>query len=418
VRLGAALVLAVTGAACAATGEATRGRLESQRLVATLDAARLDAVAAQSAAGSLAGRAACDVALHAIVHATVAPGGERASASAALLVPRGAGCPAPHPIVAYSRGTEVVRARTMADPDHRETRLLAAMLAAHGYVVVATDYLGFGGSTLPYHPYLHADSQASVNVDAIRAARSALAAMGVADSGRLFVAGHSQGGHAALATHRAIERAQPAGVTVTASGPMAGPYDLVDTFLEGARRLPVGTAGSTVFLPFVLTSWQRVYGDLYATPADHFREPYASGIERLLPGAATFGQLQSTGRLPRLLGDLVTPKLVADLQDPASPLRRALAANTLLGWAPRAPTMLCGGSRDPVVPFANATRAAADFAARGGNVAVVDVERVPAFRALLPAPEQPASELGTYHGSLVPPLCLKTIRDELFAPLR
>ena len=38
--------------------------------------------------------------------------------------------------------------------------MLAAMYAAQGYAVVATDYLGYAKSTFPYHPYLHADSEA------------------------------------------------------------------------------------------------------------------------------------------------------------------------------------------------------------------------------------------------------------------
>ena len=36
---------------------------------------------------------------------------------------------------------------------------MAALFASQGYIVVAPDYVGYNGSTLPYHPYLVADQQ-------------------------------------------------------------------------------------------------------------------------------------------------------------------------------------------------------------------------------------------------------------------
>ena len=39
------------------------------------------------------------------------------------------------------------------------------MYAAQGYAVVATDYLGYAKSNYSFHPYLHADSEASSVID-------------------------------------------------------------------------------------------------------------------------------------------------------------------------------------------------------------------------------------------------------------
>jgi hypothetical protein len=419
------LALAAALVGCSTTGHGQRGRLEEDRAVATVAREQIDARGVASGLGALAGPADCDVTVRAIRYATVAPDGSRATATGALLVPGGAACPGPHPIVAYSKGTDVMAARTLADPDDPETRLLSGVLASRGYVVVATDYLGFAGSSLDFHPYLHADSQASANVDAIRAARAALAASGVAHSGRLFVTGYSQGGHAAMATQRAIEadagrRGVNAGsrLEVTAGAPMSGPYDLAGTFVDGARRLPEGSPGSPLFVTYLVTGYQRIYRDLYATPTDYFRPPYASGIESLLPGKLTPAQLRERDLLPRRLGDLVTPKLVDDLLDPRSALRRALDQNTLLGWTPRAPVLLCGGARDPVVPFANAVRARDALATRGARVEVLDVEQDPRLARYLPPQGAPPAALADYHGSRVPPLCLVRIRDTLFEPMR
>jgi hypothetical protein len=416
----AAAATALLLAACGDSDPPGRAEVQSNRVVGALSTAQIDASSAASGAQALTGTAKCAVTVRQFVHATNAPDGALGYvASAALLVPtESATCPGPFPIVSYNRGTEVIKARTMASLADVETGLLTAFFAAQGYVVVATDYLGYADSNLGYHPYLHAASQASTTIDAIRAARSVLAGLGTPLSGKLFVTGYSQGGHAAMATHKAIEADASLGLTVTAAGPMSGPYDLSAAFVNGLAALPAGTSGSPVFTAFAVTGYQRVYGNLYAAPTELFKAPYASGIESLLPGTIGFTELFTTGRLPLLLGDLLTPKAIADVTDTSSGLRRALDDNTLLGWRPRAPVLLCAGSRDPVVAFANTVTSATNIASLGGTVTAVDVEQVPAFAQALPPPNATAQQLANYHGGVVPPLCLKVVRDNLFAALR
>lgn len=105
------------------------------------------------------------------------------------------------------------------------------------------------------------------------------------------------------------------------------------------------------------------------------------------------------------------------MQNPQTGLRQALDRNSLLGWVPKAPTLLCGGARDPVVMFNNAQQAQAAFQAGGVAVSVVDVEQVPAFSAQFPATLS-ADQQAAYHGTTVPPLCLKLVRDQLFEAVR
>ena len=412
---GALLVLA-TG--CGSDGDPAPGQAVEVTSVASLPKAAIDQGAAASGLQPLAGAARCDVSLRQLAYRTRDPrGGKPILVSAALLVPGGADCRGPFPLLAYGKGTDVLRDRTLANPDDPETQLLAAMFAAQGYAVVAPDYIGFARSDYPYHPYLEADSEASTILDAATAARATLQSEGVRLRSAVFLAGYSQGGHASMAAQRAAERDRPRDLTVAAAGHSSGPYDLGGSFLAGLSRLPAGTAGSTLFVPYALTGYQQTYGNLYATPSDYFKPPYDSGIEDLLPGTLTFEQLLAAGRLPPLLGDLITPRLIADLQTPGSGLRQALERNTLLGWAPPAPTLLCGGGRDPVVDFRNALQAEATFQARGARVPVVDVEKVPAFAAQFPA-NLTGAQLAAYHGSTVPPLCLKVVRDQLFEPVR
>ncbi len=386
--------------------------------VASLPKAAIDQGTAASGLQPLSGAARCDVSLRQLAYRTKDPrGDDPILVSAALLVPGGADCTGPFPLVAYGKGTDVLRDRTLANPDDPETLLLAGMLAAQGYAVVAPDYIGFARSDYPYHPYLQADSEATTILDAATAARAALQQTGVRLRSAVFLLGYSQGGHASMAAQRAAERDRPRDLTIAAAGHSSGPYDLGGTFLAGLSLLPAGGAASTLFAPYTLTGFQQTYGNLYATPSDYFKPPYDSGIEDLLPGTLTFNQLLASGRLPPLLGDLITPRLIADLQTPGSGLRQALDRNTLLGWTPQAPTLLCGGGRDPVVDFRNALQAQASFQARGASVPVVDVEKVPAFAPQFPA-ILTAAQLAAYHGSTVPPLCLKVVRDQLFEPVR
>jgi pimeloyl-ACP methyl ester carboxylesterase len=415
--LGAASLLALL-AACGDDDKPARGEVLEISDVATLPKSAIDQSTAASGLQTLSGQAQCDVSLQQVVYRTVGPRGENdVQASAALLVPGGPGCVGPFPLVAYTKGTDLIRSRTLANASDPETGLLIGMLAAHGYAVVATDYIGFARSDYPYHPYLDAQSEAASNLDAIRAARAALQDRGVDASAGVFLTGYSQGGHASMATQEAIEKDAGGDVRVAAAGHSSGPYDLTGSFLAGQQLLPAGTSGSSVFVPYMVTGFQKTYGNLYSSASDYFKPPYDAWVEGLLPGAATLPQLFLTGRLPLALGDLITERMLVDVQNPATGLRQAFDRNSLLGWAPRAPTLLCGGARDPVVGFANALRARESFAAVGSTVSVVDVEQVPAFAMQFPS-VLTIEQLAAYHGNTVPPLCLKIVRDQLFAGVR
>ncbi len=417
-RRGACAFLLALSSACGSDGGPASGQPVDMTEVASLPKAEIDRSTAANGLQALSGPARCDVSVRELAYRTSGPRGEDVIlVSAALLVPSGADCKGPYPLIAYSKGTDLIRARTLANPGDPETATLVGMFAARGYAVVAADTIGFARSDYPYHPYLQAASEASTNLDAVRAARTALLEDGVILENGVFLAGYSQGGHASMASQRVVERDRPDRIEVAAAGHSSGPYDLGGSFLAGISLLPAGSGGSTVFVPYAVTGYQKTYGNLYAAPSDYFKPPYDSWIEGLLPGTLSIGQLVATGRLPILLGDLITPRLVTDLQTPGSGLRQALERNTLLDWAPLAPTLLCGGARDPVVDFRNTLQAQATFQARGASVTVVDVEQVPAFAPQFPATLSPA-QLAAYHGATVAPLCLKIVRDQLFEPVR
>ena len=389
-----------------------RGTLLSSAPTATLDPAALDQKIAAAGIAALAGPSRCSAEVVSLRYQSIGPHGEPAEVTGAAMLPVGAGCAGPWPVVSYSRGTEIKKARTMTDVSEFETGLITAMLTGRGIAVVATDYLGYAGSTWPSHPYLHADSEASATIDAIRALRALATARQLPLQPAIHLMGYSQGGHASLAAQARLERLGTE-FEVADGAHMSGPHDLVLTARRALDALPLGPLGSTFYLPFALTSLQQVYGNLYTTPADYFREPYAAKVETLFPGTLSLSELITSGQLPLLLSDLITDRFVADVGNPASTLTSVMQANASYVPAAARPVLLCGGSRDPTVMFENTTTAAAALAAAGTAVTTVDVETVPAWRDLLPPPQTPVQLLTDYHARQVPPLCLLAAREGL-----
>lgn len=380
---------------------------------------------------SLSGTPVCDILTYNIRYTTVGGANEATTASGALMVPTGVGanCTGARPIVLYAHGTTTNRAFNMADSQNAETLSLAALFASQGYIVVAPNYAGYDSSTLPYHPYLIADQESKDMIDALTAARTALpfaSATLTKDSGQLFITGYSQGGYVAMATHRAM---QAAGMKVTASAPMSGPYALA-AFVDAVFYGEVN-GGATVSSTLLLTAYQQAYGNIYANASDVFEPQYAGGIESLLPSTTPRSQLYAQGKLPEFALFSLTPPAAAFaditppttptnlaavfalgfgagnllqnsyrlsyLQDaqanpdggfptnttgiaaaaPALPWRQALQRNDLRNWVPNVPVLLCGGDVDPIVFWLNTQLMQAYWASHApasASISVLDLE--------------------------------------------
>lgn len=450
--LGAALVLAACGgsdmgAPSTHDTSGARGSLvySPPLRITGMDAAEFTARLQGSAAGQgllqVTGAPRCGVLFHYIEYGTVGGAAEPTRASGALMLPTGSdpACTGARPIVLYAHGTSPEKAYNIADitdlsrPGASEGLLIAAMYAAQGFAVVAPNYAGYDTSPLSYHPYLNAEQQSSEMVDALTAARMAMKDLGAGDSGRLFITGYSQGGHVAMATHRAL---QAAGQTVTASAPMSGPYALAafaDAVYYGNVNL-----GATLFTPLLSTSYQKAYGNIYGKTTDLYEAAYAEGIETLLPSKMGAAELFRQGKLPQTavfsstppvpsmaaitpptspadqaalfaLG-FGTPHLVTNaarlsyLQDamahpdgvvpvpttgapaaaPGHPMRQALRKNDMRSWTPKRPMLLCGGRADPTVFYGLNTQvmqgywsAPSPAAAPAGLLNVLDVDSAP-----------------------------------------
>lgn len=238
---------------------------------------------------------ACSVEVYRLQYETVGGAGEPTTASAALMMPNGSDmqCQGPRPLILYAHGQKNLQPFDIADlstSSNYEGLLLAIASVAHGYIAVAPNYAGYDTSSLPYHPYLNADQQSADMIDALEAARIALAAMQIAQNGQLFITGYSEGGYVALATDRAM---QAAGIPVTASAPMSGPYAL-SAFGDAAFLGEVEAGAPEQFL-MLASSYQHAYGNL--SPADVIEPKYAGSIGSL-PTKVGISALTAEGLLP------------------------------------------------------------------------------------------------------------------------
>jgi len=418
---------------------------------------------AQTGTLAVAGQPQCAVSVYRVRYNTVGGAGELTDASAAIFVPSGSGnsCTNSRPVLLYAHGTSLQKSYDMADiANNTEARLAAAVFAAQGFIVVAPNYAGYGGSSLGYHPYLDRVQEGADMIDALRAARSSFTAIGARDSGKLMVTGYSQGGFVALATQRAMQELNNAEFTLTATSGMSGPYAIArfgDALFGGAPR-----DGATVIVPTIINAAQHASAAIYRVPADVYEAPYAATITDLVPGTLGSSELVSQGKLPATslfaadsmpqtpgytqyfgAGNLIRSDYrAAYLLDaaahpcdqnataplncaPAHALRQWLVRNDLRSYLPMAPTLLCGGHDDPTVPYFNTTASAAYFRARGAAITELDIDDTPslndpfrtakagfvAARSLLRAANGDAAVASSYHAGLVAPFCMAATRD-------
>ncbi|MRW86177.1 prolyl oligopeptidase family serine peptidase [Pseudoduganella sp. FT26W] len=448
--------------------------VSSSATVNTLDPATLKTLvdASTTVGSAVTGTPTCAITTYTLKYHTIDSAGADTSANTAIIVPSGSNavCQGGRPVLLYAHGTSVQKSTDMANLSATEPRLIAAMFAAQGYIVVAPNYVGYAGSTAGYHPYLDAQQQSSDMIDALRAARSIFGSIGAGASARLMVTGYSQGGFVALATQRAMQTQYASEFKVTAAAPLSGPYALTlfgDTIFNGAPS--TGAAG---FMPMLITAGQRAGASLYTSTSDIYEARYATGIDTLLPGTQSLGELVAAGKLPNdvlfaadslpqaagyasffgadhLIKTSYRDAYLADLKAnpcngsnatplscaPAQSLRKWLLKNDLRTYTPNVPLFLCGGDEDPLVPYVNTTSTAAYFRAQGATglqVTVLNVDdssltgpflttraEFAAAKELLrrttlnqtgsaTAADQAVKD--AYHAGLVAPFCLREAR--------
>jgi pimeloyl-ACP methyl ester carboxylesterase len=380
-----------------------RGAVTAFSNVTTITVAQMEADESYPIIAAVGGPPLCDVTLYSIDYKTAGAKGEPANASEGFFVPGSACGTGPFPLIGYAHGTNTVKEQKISDPSTYNPELTAP--DQDPYVVAATDYLGLGDSTYPYHPYLQVSSEATSVIDALRAARTVAAKSNVALSGQVLLAGHSQGGQVTMGTQRAIEASGTSEFNLVGSAPSSGPYDLTQTFLDSLAKQ---SQDAPILAAYILPGYNKTYGNVYSTPSDIFLQPYAATVDTLLP-VATFADeipILEGETLPLQLNQLLAPSFYTSYQnDPSSGARVDTAKNDLLnGWVAKAPQFICGGSQDPEVEFKNALAAQQYFNSVGSRVVLTDVNLYV---------QQTGVPISDYHVT-VADFCLTLARVEFF----
>jgi pimeloyl-ACP methyl ester carboxylesterase len=300
-----------------------------------------------------------EVDFYKINYMTLHPNGDSVMVSGALCLPSGVTCPLP--LSSYQHGT---MAKKTDAPSHMVGEGdLGILYASVGYAIVLADYIGLGDSE-DFHLYVHAESEANACLDLIRAAYELQGELNYSLNDQLFLWGYSQGGHATAALQRKIEVEYPNDFSITASAPMSGPYDI-----SGAQAQVITSDEvypTPGYLPYVVLSYQEVYGTLYEDLEDVFLPEYAAIIPDLFDGTHSMSEINAA--FPDVPNQVLLPEVLEDFEnDPMHPIRIALADNDVLNWAPEAPTNIYYCEADDQVSYLNSEVAYDAYTANGST---------------------------------------------------
>jgi pimeloyl-ACP methyl ester carboxylesterase len=309
--------------------------------------------ALSSISGLLNVTAMYDVRVLKLTYKTIDPDGNLTTASGVVAFPQKIGN-ATSPLLSLQHGTiyldsDAPSNESLLPLSIYKTSIQAVIAASTGYLVVAPDYLGYGDSTVAVHPYMHADSLATSVIDLIRASQQYFASHSIRHNGQIFLAGYSEGGYATLAAHKILQEEYSGRITVSASAPGAGAYNVSQTAMEFANSTQL-TAPDNI--AFIMKAYDTIYG--LSRLSDFFQPAYVDFIDSAFYGDTPRTDIVAV--LPSAPVDLFnTTFLTAFLGDGETELNVLFQQNDIYNWQPEAPTFFFHGRDDTVVPYFNMT---------------------------------------------------------------
>lgn len=273
------------------------------------------------------------------------------------------------PILTYQHGTVILDSQapsiTGISADNLEIFLISLITAPSGFITVIPDYTGIGDPD-KYHPYIIANSHTQALVNMIRSVKQLSIELegndGFQFNDQLFLAGYSDGGYATLASQKGIQIDYSDELSVTASFPMAGPYDLSGTMVDYFLSEPEYT--QPYYVPYVLTSHLWYYQGLDVDFAEYFEPFWADTLPSLFDGTHSGSEINEL--MPENPLDILLDDVLEEFEnDEDHFFRQSLEENTLLDWVPESPTYFYHGMGDDIVPYQNAQIAYDTFVANG-----------------------------------------------------
>ncbi len=249
-----------------------------------------------------------------------------------------------YPNVNYKLSTVVSDHGTTDSRDNVPSNLRGVLYAGfvvelsyvlNGYILMAPDYVGMGSGE-GVHPYVHYPTEASATIDFVIAANKVLTQLNVKRYDEYFLAGYSQGAHAAMSTLKKLNISNPTNLKFKYAYMGDGPYDFSGVTLQKGV-LEKDVYPFTSFIANVLNTCNKIGYQTYTNNISEVISP--EYLERY-----NYHVLQDNGGLlwgPFLWRKLFTNSFVNDVTNNSNnELRKCLKSNDVYDWYNKTPMTL------------------------------------------------------------------------------
>ncbi|MET3036767.1 T9SS type A sorting domain-containing protein [Chryseobacterium sp. NRRL B-14859] len=221
----------------------------------------------------------------------------------------------------------------------------------NGYILMAPDYVGMGTGE-GVHPYVDYATEAGATIDFVTAANKVLAQLGVKRYDEYFLAGYSQGAHAAMSTLKKLSISNPTNLKFKYAYMGDGPYDFSGVTLNKGV-LEKDFYPFTAFLANVLHSCNNTGYKTYNTSVSEVIS--AEYLDRY-----NYHVVQDNGGLlwgPVIWRQLFTSNFINDVtNNPNNKLRQCMKPKDVYDWYNKTPMTLGHSTVDLAIPPENTSK--------------------------------------------------------------
>lgn len=241
-------------------------------------------------------------------------------------------------------------------PSHFKGTLTAGFVVElsyvlNGYILMAPDYVGMGDGE-GVHPYVDYATEAGATIDFVTAANKVLAQLGVKRYDEYFLAGYSQGAHAAMSTLKRLNVSNPGNLQFKYAYMGDGPYDMSETTLKkGVLEKDIYPFSS--FLANVLhscnnTGYKTYTNDISEVISAEYLDQY------------NYHVVQDNGGLlwgPFIWRKLFTTNFIDEVtNNPSHKFRQCLKPKDVYDWYNKTPMTLGHSTVDLAIPPENTSK--------------------------------------------------------------
>lgn len=221
----------------------------------------------------------------------------------------------------------------------------------NGYILMAPDYVGMGTGD-GVHPYVDYATEAGATIDFITAANKVLTQLNIKRYDEYFLAGYSQGAHAAMSTLKRLSISNPNNIKFKYAYMGDGPYDFSGVTLNKGV-LEKDIYPFTSFLANVLhtcnnTGYKTYSNDISEVISAEYLDKY------------NYHVVQDNGGLlwgPVIWRNLFTANFVSDVtNNPNNKLRQCLKPKDVYDWYNKTPMTLGHSTVDLAIPPENTSK--------------------------------------------------------------